>query len=123
MIGVSLITQFVTYPSFIEIDTSRFKSFHRKYSNTMFFIAGPTMIIEAFASFFLVIDSFNYISLLSLFILIIVWILTFFKIVPIHNNISINPKINLFERLIQLNLIRTIFWILKFLLLLLIFLF
>jgi hypothetical protein len=121
MIGVSLITQFVTYPSFFEIDTSKFKSFHKKYSKTMFFIAGPTMIMEVIASFFLLIDSFNYISLLSFFFLIIVWILTFFKIVPIHNIISINPKINLFKRLIQLNLIRTIFWVLKFLLLLLIF--
>ena len=121
MIGVSLITQFVTYPSFFEIDTSKFKSFHKKYSKTMFFIAGPTMIMEVIASFFLLIDSFNYISLLSFFFLIIVWILTFFKIVPIHNIISINPKINLFKRLIQLNLIRTIFWVLKFLSLLLIF--
>ena len=123
MIGVSLITQFVTYPSFIEIDSKRFKNFHEKYSNTMLYIAGPTMIIEAIASFFLIIESFNYITLLSFFFLILVWILTFVKIVPIHNNISINPKINLFKRLIQLNLIRTIFWILKFLLLLLIFLF
>ena len=66
MIGVSLITQFVTYPSFIDIDTSRFKAFHKKYSHTMFLIAGPTMIMEAIASFFLVIDSFDYITLLSL---------------------------------------------------------
>ena len=123
MIGVSLITQFVTYPSFIDIDTSRFKAFHKKYSYTMFLIAGPTMIMEAIASFFLVIDSFDNITLLSFFFLILVWILTFLKIVPIHNKISINPKINLFERLILLNLIRTIFWILKFLSLLLIFLF
>ena len=123
MIGVSLITQFVTYPSFVEIDTSRFRNFHKKYSNTMFFIAGPTMISEAIASFFLLIDSFNYITLVSFFFLILVWILTFFKIVPIHNKISINPNIKLFERLIKLNLIRTIFWALKFLLLLLIFLF
>ena len=123
MIGVSLITQFVTYPSFIEIDLKRFESFHRKYSNTMFFIAGPTMIIEALTSFFLVIDSFNYITLLSFFFLILVWILTFFKIVPIHNKISLSLKIDLLKRLIKLNLIRTIFWILKFLSLLLIFLF
>ena len=123
MIGVSLITQFVTYPSFIEIETSRFKNFHKKYSHTMFLIAGPTMIMEAIASFFLVIDSFNCISLLSFFFLICVWILTFFKIVPIHNKISINPNINLFKKLIQLNLMRTIFWTLKFLSLLLIFLF
>ena len=123
MIGVSLVTQFVTYPSFIEIDISRFKAFHKKYSHTIFLIAGPTMIMEAIASFFLVIDSFNKITLMSFFFLILVWILTFFKIVPIHNKISINPNINLFERLIQLNLIRTTFWILKFLSLLLIFLF
>ena len=34
MIGVSLITQFVTYPSFFEIDTSKFKSFHNTSDNT-----------------------------------------------------------------------------------------
>ena len=121
MIGVSLITQFVTYPSFIEIDPKRFKNFHEKYSNTMLYIAGPTMIIEAIASFFLRIESFNYIALLSFFFLILVWILTFFKIVPIHNKISIRPNIDSFKRLIQLNLIRTIFWLFKFISLFLIF--
>ena len=121
MIGVSLITQFVTYPSFIEIDPKRFKNFHEKYSNTMLYIAGPTMIIEAIASFFLIIESFNYIALFSFFFLILVWILTFFKIVPIHNKISIRPNIDSFKRLIQLNLIRTIFWLFKFISLFLIF--
>ncbi|MBD99066.1 MAG: adenylosuccinate synthase, partial [Verrucomicrobia bacterium] len=38
--------------------------------------------MEAIASFFLVIDSFNNIALISFFLLILVWILTFFKIVP-----------------------------------------
>ena len=123
MIGVSLITQFVTYPSFIEIDPKRFKNFHEKYSNTMLYIAGPTMIIEAIASFFLIIESFSYIALLSFFFLILVWILTFFKIVPIHNKISIRPNIDSFKRLVQLNLIRTIFWLFKFISLFLIFLF
>ena len=121
MIGVSLITQFVTYPSFIEIDPKRFKNFHEKYSNTMLYIAGPTMIIEAIASFFLIIESFSYIALPSFFFLILVWILTFFKIVPIHNKISIRPNIDSFKRLIQLNLIRTIFWLFKFISLFLIF--
>ncbi|PDH46298.1 MAG: hypothetical protein CND26_04965 [Bacteroidetes bacterium MED-G13] len=121
MIGVSLITQFVTYPSFIEIDPKRFKNFHEKYSNTMLYIAGPTMIIEAIASFFLIIESFNYIALFSFFFLILVWILTFFKIVPIHNKISIRPNIDSFKRLVQLNLIRTIFWLFKFISLFLIF--
>lgn len=121
MIGVSLITQFVTYPSFIVIDPKRFKNFHEKYSNTMLYIAGPTMIIEAIASFFLIIESFNYIALLSFFFLILVWTLTFFKIVPIHNKISIRPNIDSFKRLIQLNLIRTIFWLFKFISLFLIF--
>lgn len=121
MIGVSLITQFVTYPSFIEIDPKRFKNFHEKYSNTMLYIAGPTMIIEAIASFFLIIESFSYIALLSFFFLILVWILTFFKIVPIHNKISIRPNIDSFKRLVQLNLIRTIFWLFKFISLFLIF--
>ena len=121
MIGVSLITQFVTYPSFIVIDPKRFKNFHEKYSNTMLYIAGPTMIIEAIASFFLIIESFNYIALISFFFLILVWTLTFFKIVPIHNKISIRPNIDSFKRLIQLNLIRTIFWLFKFISLFLIF--
>ena len=87
----------------------------------MLYIAGPTMIIEAIASFFLIIESFNYIALFSFFFLILVWILTFFKIVPIHNKISIRPNIDSFKRLVQLNLIRTIFWLFKFISLFLIF--
>ena len=46
MIGVSLVTQFVTYPSFKLIDIKEFSKFHKGYTKKMLFIVGPIMTIE-----------------------------------------------------------------------------
>ena len=123
MIGISLITQFITYPSFKSIDLNLFSNFHKAYTRKMLFIVGPVMIIEFLSLAILLFVNFNFNFLIQFTLICSIWVLTFFVIVPIHNKISIKPKINLFNRLIQLNLIRTIFWILKFLSLLLIFIF
>lgn len=81
----------------------------------MFLIVGPIMAIELLCCIYL---SYNGISkiLLSSSILLIIWFITFFMIVPIHNKLNI--KFELFEhkRLIQLNALRTLAWIFKFLL-------
>ena len=123
MIGISLITQFITYPSFKSIDLNLFSNFHKAYTRKMLFIVGPIMTIEFLSLAILLFVNFNFNFLIQFILICLIWVLTLFLIVPIHNKILIKPKINLFERLIQLNLIRTIFWILKFLSPLLIFIF
>ncbi len=114
LIAVSIMVQFIVYPSFKNYNEKKFKNFHSVYTKKMFLIVGPIMAIELLCCIYL---SYNGISkiLLSSSILLIIWFITFFMIVPIHNKLNI--KFELFEhkRLIQLNALRTLAWIFKFL--------
>ena len=57
MVGISLITHFVTYPSFKLIKSSIFSEFHKSYTNKMLLIVAPVMILELISSILLVIFS------------------------------------------------------------------
>ena len=118
MVGVSLITQFVTYPSFKLIKSSSFSEFHKSYTNKMLFIVAPVMILELISSLLLVIFdvSDNNIEIGLLIILMLIWFLTFFIIVPIHNKLTINYNKDLNQKLIKYNGLRTILWIIKLML-------
>jgi len=118
MVGVSLITQFVTYPSFKLIKSSSFSEFHKIYTNKMLFIVAPLMILELISSLLLVIFdvSDNNIEIGLLIILMLIWFLTFFIIVPIHNKLTINYNKDLNQKLIKYNGLRTILWIIKLIL-------
>ena len=118
MVGVSLITHFVTYPSFKLIKSSLFSEFHNSYTNKMRFIVAPVMILELISSLFLVIFdvSDNNTEIGLLISLLLIWFLTFFIIVPIHNKLTVNYNKDLNQKLIKFNGLRTIFWIIKLIL-------
>ena len=118
MVGVSLITQFVTYPSFKLIKSITFSEFHKSYTNKMLFIVAPVMILELISSLFLVIFdvSDNNTEIGLLISLLLIWFLTFFIIVPIHNKLTVNYNKDLNQKLIKYNGLRTIFWIIKLIL-------
>ena len=118
MVGVSLITHFVTYPSFKLIRSSLFSEFHKSYTNKMLFIVAPVMILELISSLFLLIFdvSDNNTEIGLLISLLLIWFLTFFIIVPIHNKLTVNYNKDLNQKLIKFNGLRTIFWIIKLIL-------
>ena len=118
MVGVSLITHFVTYPSFKLIKSSLFSEFHKSYTNKMLFIVAPVMILELISSLFLVIFdvSDNNTEIGLLISLLLIWFLTFFIIVPIHNKLTLNYNKDLNQKLIKYNGLRTILWMIKLIL-------
>ena len=118
MIGISLITQFITYPSFKSIDLNLFSNFHKAYTRKMLFIVGPVMIIEFLSLAILLFVNFNFNFLIQFILICLIWFLTFFVIVPIHNKLE-NQYDNLLNiNLIKLNGYRTLIWSLRFILLL-----
>ena len=118
MVGVSLITHFVTYPSFILIKSSSFSEFHKSYTNKMLFIVAPVMILELISSLLLVNfdKSDNNLEIGLLITLMLIWLLTFFIIVPIHNKLTLNYNKDLNQKLIKYNGLRTILWMIKLIL-------
>ena len=114
MIGVSLITHFVTYPSFELIPEKKFQKFHNAYTKKMLFIVGPIMIIEFVSVFVLVINNIELNTILPFLLVLIIWIFTFFLIVPLHNRLAKSYNKNINEKLIRFNGFRTSLWIFKF---------
>ena len=118
MVGVSLITHFITYPSFRLINPTIFNEFHKSYTKKMLFIVAPIMTIELISTLLIVIFDINYsyIDIILLGVLMLIWVLTFYMIVPIHNKLSVNYNKDLNQKLIKYNGLRTTFWIIKLLL-------
>ena len=113
MIGVSLVTQFVTYPSFKLIDTKEFSKFHKGYTKKMLFIVGPIMVIEFLSTVILLYINTNFHFFIQFGLVSLIWILTFFLIVPIHNELENHFHNKLNKKLIKLNGFRTSLWIIK----------
>jgi len=115
MIGISILVQFIIYPSFKNPDFKNFNSFHLSYSNKMFYIVAPIMLTELFSSVILIYKTPSKTYLISLIFLLLIWLLTFLFIIPIHNFLSTNHSIKKVERMIRLNGLRTFFWLSKYL--------
>ena len=113
MIGVILMTQLITYPSFLKIDKNEFVSFHKKYVRNISFIAVPIMILELLTLVYMNVYINNLLFMKSLLVLIVIWLVTFIIIVPIHNQLSKKFEIEKIVSLIRYNWIRTVLWLSK----------
>jgi len=113
LISISIIVQFVVYPSFKNYNTNQFKSFHSDYTTKMLYIVGPVMTAELLCCVYLLYVDLPSVLFSSL-LLSIVWVLTFARIVPIHNRLNNNFELNEHKKLLRLNGLRTLAWILKF---------
>ena len=84
----------------------------------MLLIVAPVMILELISSILLVIFdvSDNDTETSLLITLILIWFLTFFAIVPIHNKLAVNYTKDLNQKLIKYNGFRTALWIIKLIL-------
>ena len=112
LIAISVMVQLIIYPSFKNYDNSNFRSFHSSYTQKMFFIVGPIMIIELLSTLYLFIkNTFLFPSTIVAFI----WLTTFFLIVPVHNSLNSAFSIRTHKKLLRLNIVRTSFWVLKLL--------
>ena len=116
LIGISLITQFVTYPSFQSINPEIFSNFHKIYTQKMLFIVGPIMTIEFLSVVVLLFINIDFHFMVQFIFVFLIWILTFFLIVPIHNELEKHYNKSLNNKLIKLNGYRTFLWFVKFIL-------
>ncbi len=79
----------------------------------MLFIVGPIMTIEFFVTVTVFFINTNFHFFIQFVLVSLIWILTFFLIVPIHNELENQFDNKLNNKLIKLNGFRTSIWILK----------
>jgi len=111
------IIQILHYPSFIYYAEETFHHAMISHQKNITFIVLPLMLMELILAFFNLYKFFNSIFLISLILVILIWLSTFFIQVPIHEKLLHGKDIILINKLIQTNWIRTILWSIKFILL------
>ena len=113
MFGLILTTQIVSYPLFLKVKSKNFANYHSFYVNRILFLVIPVMLIEFFLSILLISINSSYLIIFNFILIIFIFLTTYLIQVPIHNNIKLKSNNLLFNRLINTNWIRTIFWFLK----------
>ena len=116
LVSLLFMTQFITYPTFLHIDKDKFSEYHRKYVNNISFIVAPVMLIELLTLSLIAYFSSEFLIIKSLILLIVIWLTTFFIMIPSHNRISKSFNKKEIISLINYNWVRTILWSFKLLL-------
>ena len=115
LVSLVIMTQFITYPTFLDIDKDKFSDYHRKYVNNISFIVAPVMLIELLTLSLIAYFSTDFLIIKSLFLLLVIWLTTFFIMIPSHNRISKSFNLKEIKSLINYNWVRTILWSFKLL--------
>ncbi len=111
MFSVIWMVQFIVYPSFLEIDETRWREFHRRHCRRMGFIVGPLMCCELFGAIaVLVMMSDDGFSIALLITSLLTWLVTAVIFVPIHRKLGRVYRVSLVRSLIKQNWVRTILW-------------
>ncbi len=106
MSGIIWLIQVVHYPAFKFIEPNKFKQFH---SSRITYIVAPIMALELLSAFALcwlsqTIYTWNFILVLLL------WALTGFVSVPLHNSLAGNYDLKKINQLVKTNWYRTAIW-------------
>ena len=116
LVSLVFMTQFITYPTFLHIDKDKFSEYHRKYVNNISFIVAPVMLIELLTLSLIAYFSSEFLIIKSLILLFVIWLTTFFIMIPSHNRISKSFNKKEIISLTNYNWVRTILWSFKLLL-------
>ena len=117
LLGLILVTQIVNYPLFLKVSSANFFDYHRYYKKRISIIVVPLMITELVLSGVMLFLLPNITHTIIFLFIIIIWLSTFLIQVPIHNSLINNFNTNQIKHLILSNWIRTIFWFLKLIIL------
>ena len=113
LVGIILMTQFITYPLFQFIG-SDFKTYHRAYTKRMGYVVAPLMVLELLLVIKITTNHYSNIIIILIGVLtLIIWLSTFFIQVPCHQRLLTDPSVEVIHRLIASNWIRTILWTIK----------
>ena len=121
LLGVIIMTQFITYPTFLIIDKNSFNKYHRKYVNIISIIVAPAMVLKIISLIVLVYLSKDFLLVKSLILLLCIWLTTFIIMVPSHNILSRKNDSKEIKKLININWVRTFLWSVKLIVMLIIY--
>jgi len=111
------IIQILHYPSFFYYEEEDFSEAMISHQRGISFVTIPLMLTELFVTCWIFFEKTSVYSSVSVFLVILIWLSTFFIQVPLHEKLLEGKNKILIGRLVQTNWIRTFLWTLKLLIL------
>ncbi len=116
--GLIWFVQIVHYPIFTKVPASHFVAYQTAHMQTTGYVVALPMLMELVAGGFLLRHAFpgnlQTIIYLAFALIVLIWMVTFFVSVPIHNYLlSHGPQQEMIARLVATNWIRTFAWTLR----------
>lgn len=111
-------TQLIVYPGFHYYSTEGLVKWHGKYTFNITTIVMPLMLVQLTLHLISLLLDPSWLNWISIFLIVFVWVNTFFYAVPLHKRIAdqnAGLKMNI-DALIQVNWFRTALWTIVFLL-------
>jgi len=103
--------QLVVYPSFTYFSRKELISWHQLYTPRITLMVFPLMAGQLVTSIFQLAKDQDLFSIISIIIITIMWLLTFFIFVPTHNKITLEEvDDHICAKLVKYNWLRTAGW-------------
>lgn len=112
MTGIIWHVQLVTYPLFKELHGNGLVEFHASYTGKMTFLVLPLMGCELLASLYFTYLKSDWVNIMLLLSVVLLWMITLFISVPLHSKIGKGEE-KAINTLIKSNWLRTTIWTLR----------
>lgn len=105
-------TQLIVYPSFTYLKAEAVCRWHPLYTKRISVLVAPLMLFQLFFTSFQLFDSPSYYEIGSFVLVVLTFLITFFKAVPKHSAVEVNPAqvTEIFKALVAINRQRTIIY-------------
>ena len=115
--GLIWFVQIVHYPIFTKVPATHFISFQTTHMQTTGYVVAAPMLLELAASAALLLYPFpgnlNWLNYAAFTCVGLIWLVTFFVSVPIHNELVTGFQQTLIQKLVATNWLRTIAWTIR----------
>jgi len=112
LFGLIWTIQLSHYPAFKFIGESQFHDFHQHHTGSITLVVMPLMLIELALAFWFTYQ-YGWAWGIPLCMVLLIWASTFFIQIPLHNQLADGKNIDIIQRLITTNWLRTILWTIK----------
>ena len=120
MVAIIWIVQILHYTTFIFINKKQYTDFQQFHMNKISYIIVPIMVVELFSGLgiLFIIQKQQISFYVSFALLILIWMITGLLFTKYHSDLSKKYNEETILQLIRFNWIRTLFWTIRFALLL-----
>ena len=109
--------QLIAYPNFYFLGQQALERWHVHYTKAITLIVMPLMLAQVGLHIWAVIQARDFLSWTMLILVVLIWLLTFLRAVPLHQAIANKSNVvTTIDSLLEVNAWRTFLWTLVFVL-------